>query len=52
MGVCPKDEFVRLSDDMDGAWIALDQAQIALDEHIRTHCCLAHSSAGATREDI
>jgi len=51
MGVCPKDEFVRLSDDMDRAWIALDQAQMALDEHIRTHSCLAQGSTGIREEE-
>ena len=35
-----------LTDDLDRASEAVDQAQAALDEHIRIHCCLSQVTAG------
>jgi len=39
IGICPKAEFLSLSDALDRAWLALDSARAALDAHIREHGC-------------
>ena len=41
ISLCPKQEFLMLTDDLDRASEAVDQAQAVLDAHIRVHCCLS-----------
>src|SRR5690242_14187666 len=48
MGVCPKSEFLALSDELDRATEVLDHARVALRVHVRQHCCLAQTSASAS----
>ena len=46
IGICPRGEFLALSDELDRAWEALESARTAMDDHIRMHCCLSQISAG------
>jgi hypothetical protein len=44
MGICPKGEFLMLSDELDRASQGLELAHAELDEHIKEHCCLTYGS--------
>jgi len=45
IGVCLKEEFLALSDELDRESETLDHARAALDNHIRQHCCLTRGTA-------
>ena len=51
IGICTKEEFLTLSDDLDRASELLDSTTQALDNHIRRHCCLTHDSASVSPQD-
>jgi len=51
IGICPKEEFLMLNDDLERASKVLDAARAALDQHIRQHCCLTHETAGDAAEN-
>lgn len=44
IGVSPKTEFELLSTAVDDAWVALQNARLALDRHIREHRCHAEGN--------
>jgi hypothetical protein len=44
IGICPKSEFVVLSDALDWASAELERARAALDAHIRDHCCMVQGN--------
>jgi hypothetical protein len=50
IGICPKSEFLALSDDLDRATEVLYHARRAFESHIRQHCCLSKTSV-STSED-
>jgi hypothetical protein len=45
IGICPRSEFIVLSDALDWASDELDRARAALDAHIREHCCVVQVNA-------
>ncbi|MGB6943364.1 MAG: hypothetical protein WBE37_13265, partial [Bryobacteraceae bacterium] len=48
IGICPKEEFVSLSNAVNEAWEALMRARTALDSHVRAHGCeSAHETSTA-----
>jgi hypothetical protein len=42
--ICPKREFLVLSDALDWASDELERARAELDAHIREHCCMVQGS--------
>lgn len=40
IGTLPKEQYAVLSNSVDKAWGTLQRVHIALDEHIRRHCCV------------
>ena len=48
ISICPKGEFLELSDSVDRAGEMLDHAQGALDAHIHHHCCLSRGEGSAS----
>jgi hypothetical protein len=44
LGICPKSDFLALTDELDRASTALERTRAALDSHIRVHWCMVQSS--------
>jgi hypothetical protein len=44
IGICPKSEFLVLSDALDWASDELERARAELDAHVRAHCCMVQGS--------
>lgn len=47
IGVSPREEFLRLSNAIDEAWVEVERAQYLLDQHTKEHGCEAPGEAAA-----
>jgi len=44
IGVCPYEEYLRLSKRLERAWHAFERTRQDVEQHIQDHCCLSQGS--------